>query len=232
MRSVLELERIAAGEMPSDLDVDAVEAVESLRSADRVFINAHPTLPSRPPARRWRGSGIPWQGAVLALAAALAVVVILAMPSFDDGLRIKRGDLGLLVYHRTPAGSEILVDGVELAQGEEIQLACVTAKKREVVILSVDGRGTVTRHFPLDSDRSGQLEPGKPALLPYAYRLDDAPDFELLVAIASERPFAVSAAEDMAKALSRGEGGDAVKRGFSAAEFRIIKKMKDKEPVR
>ena len=232
MRSVLELERIAAGELHSGLEADAVVAVEALRSADRRVLSAQPRLPTRPVAGRGGGVWSPRAGAVLALSAALAAVVMLAMPSFDDGLRIKRGDLGLLVYHRTPSGSEILADGVELGQGEEIQLACVTATKREVVILSVDGRGTVTRHFPLDSDRSGQLEPGKPALLPYAYRLDDAPDFELLVAFASERPFAVSAAEDMAKALSRGEGADAVKRGFSAAEFHIIKKAKDKEPVR
>ncbi|MBN2510728.1 MAG: hypothetical protein JXB03_10640 [Spirochaetales bacterium] len=46
------------------------------------------------------------------------------------------------------------------------------------VLLSIDGRGVVTLHFPYSEYDSQELERGANARLPFAYELDDAPYYE------------------------------------------------------
>jgi hypothetical protein len=53
------------------------------------------------------------------------------------------------------------------------------------VMFSIDGRGTVTRHFPLEKLESVRLEPKGEVSFPTSYQLDDAPGFERFILVTS-----------------------------------------------
>ena len=61
------------------------------------------------------------------------------------------------------------------------------------MILSIDGRGHVTRHFPADDGGPTALSRNKRIFLPNALELDDAPGFERFFLITSPEPIDVKA---------------------------------------
>ena len=67
----------------------------------------------------------------------------------------------LYVYRHASAGDERLADGERAAPGDLLQLAYATTAEGFGVLLSIDGAGTVTQHWP---------EPGRPRAAPVARR--------------------------------------------------------------
>jgi hypothetical protein len=57
------------------------------------------------------------------------------------------------------------------------------------VILSIDGRGTVSRHFPREGEAAGELDKEGVVALDFSYELDDAPGWEQFYFITSDKPF-------------------------------------------
>jgi hypothetical protein len=117
----------------------------------------------------------------------------------------------LVVYRRKAAqaaglpGSERLTDGARAARGDVLQLAYDKAPDGLYgVMLSIDGAGRVTQHMPDEGARTAApLVAVREIPLPSAYELDDAPDFERFVLVASHEPFSVDLALDTARALAR-----------------------------
>lgn len=161
---------------------------------------------------------------MLAVSSALAVVlafVILILPRFrkpaviippvaEEESALVKGiqsiDLSktqLLVYRKNKDLVEILTDGRQAGKGDLLQLAYVTTRDPYGLILSIDGRGGVTLHFPADKGGSSLLELNKKTPLPHAIELDDAPGFERFFLITSGFPIDVSdvlkKAEDLAR---------------------------------
>lgn len=101
----------------------------------------------------------------------------------DGGVRIK-GDPALLVHRLTEAGPELLSDGASVAPGDTVQLQVVPGPYvgSRALVLSVDGRGGVTRHF------SGTLPEGGALALPRSFQLDAAPDFERFYLVLDTAP--------------------------------------------
>jgi hypothetical protein len=97
----------------------------------------------------------------------------------------------LLVYRQIQDQVEILADGEKARAGDLLQLAYVSTEDSYGMILSIDGRGTVTLHLPESKGESTQLEWGKQFLLPNAIELDDAPKFERFFFLTSESPIDV-----------------------------------------
>lgn len=196
MKSSLTYERLSQGEIVLDLNESDVEFLKTLEEEDRAFLARHPALP---PARRLRTLWLPSSlvAAALVLIAGLGPLVAPEVPD----TRVKSADQSLFVYHKTATGTELLGSAAKLGQNDEIQMAYFTAKKRFAAILSVDGRGSVTDHLPLHSRQALEVETAKPELLPYSYRLDDAPDFETLYLVTSERPFDVYQLHPFLKAV-------------------------------
>jgi hypothetical protein len=118
--------------------------------------------------------------------------------------RIKGLAPQLLVHRQAAAGPERLTDGAPAAAGDVVQLAYVAAGRGHGVILSVDGRGAVTLHAPEAGGDSAVLSPSGTHMLPRAYELDDAPDFERFFFISSESPFSLEPVLAAAKALAEG----------------------------
>lgn len=107
------------------------------------------------------------------------------------GDRIKGLAPTLRVYRKTSARSEILSDGAFARKGDIVRVGYEAAGRPYGFILSIDGRGSVTRHLPATGDFAARLEPSSTVLLDQAYELDDAPRWERFYFITGTSRFAV-----------------------------------------
>jgi anti-sigma factor RsiW len=110
-------------------------------------------------------------------------------PTLTEVTRVKGLSPRLGVYRQGPAGAEALSEGALATAGDVVQLTYVAAGAPYGVILSLDGRGTLTLHVPEAGGEAARLEPSGTHALPRAYSLDDAPAFERFFFITSSHPF-------------------------------------------
>ena len=153
--------------------------------------------------------------AALILAAVLVIPWIKGLPdaavsSSGVDRTVVKGDAGidltetrLLVYRKHGGLAEILSDGNEAEAGALLQLGYVAAAEPHGVILSIDGRGGVTRHFPAEAGGSTLLSLHKKSLLPNAIELDEAPGFERFFLVTSDAPIDVAGVLVKAAELGR-----------------------------
>jgi anti-sigma factor RsiW len=97
----------------------------------------------------------------------------------------------LAVYRRTDRGSETMADGAIARAGDLLRLGYPHVTQAYGVILSVDGRGTVTRHLPANGARAALLGHDRVNLLNAAYELDDAPGWERFYFVTADTAFDV-----------------------------------------
>ena len=121
----------------------------------------------------------------------------------------------LLVHRKTGESVELLKNGDLARPGDLLQLAYVSAGEMYGIILSIDGKGVVTMHFPVDGAAVGAaLETHQKVLLPDAIELDDAPVFERFFFVSSESPLDPAAilneARDLAARPDRGLSGSLI----------------------
>ena len=227
MRSALTYERIAKGEIPA-LTADGDEIrVEKLSKDDEEFLRLNPSamFVRRLQARRERKRRAVFLATSGALAACLAAAI--ALPSLaarEEAARIKGGDLEMFAYRKKESGNEILAEDIRLEQGEEIQLAYFAREKSFAAILSVDGRGKITRHMPLHGTEALAIDTPSFALLPYSYKLDDAPSFEDIYFIASPDRFKIAEIEPFLSAgYDNGTPAILLPSPYRYARLRILK---------
>ncbi|MBN2400799.1 MAG: hypothetical protein JXN64_00220 [Spirochaetes bacterium] len=131
--------------------------------------------------------------APIAIAAAAIVVVLLpavkqdvAVIVPDDITREKGKEMSLYLYRKNRNGEiDIMKNGSKAKPGDLLQIGYSSLKNGYGVILSIDGRGKVTLHYPADEKASTRLDAGKKRLLDNSFELDDAPDFERFFFITS-----------------------------------------------
>jgi hypothetical protein len=115
----------------------------------------------------------------------------------------------LLIFRQKRDHVEVLGDENRARAGDLLQLAYVAAGDPFGMILSIDGRGRVTLHFPGDREGSTALVQNRKFLLPNAIELDDAPSFERFFLVTSKAPIDVAAvlgrAEDLASDRGKAE---------------------------
>jgi hypothetical protein len=217
-----ELDDVAAAGVRARLaaegrDVDA--AVAAIAASNREILE---TLPParvaqavRERASRARGARRgSWLFGLPVLAAGVAALVLVARPApqattgqeivlESTGIRIK-GDPELNVYRRRGESSERLGHGARAARGDLLQLAYRSGQKGNFgALLSIDGRGNVTVHWPEgNGGTSARLSAKGEIKLPSSYELDDAPAFERFFLVTSESPFAMSFVLEPARALA------------------------------
>jgi hypothetical protein len=123
--------------------------------------------------------------------------VPLEAPAADSGgERPKGAPVGLVIYRSTESGSETLSDNDFVREGDLIRVAYRAAEPGYGTILSIDGRGVLTVHLPVDGERAVALEPAKTVLLDHAFELDDAPEGEIFFLVAGKSPFELAVAKD------------------------------------
>jgi hypothetical protein len=228
-----QLERFLLDELPPD-EAEAVwrarEADEqvsvrlrAIERSDAEILARHPpeVMAARIRARLGRANHDRATGGsrrtVLAAAASVAAVasVVVVRPfwpaSHDPAAtRVKGLRSQLLLFRKAPAtGVERLVPGSVAHDRDLLQVAYQVTDRSHGVIVSVDGRGTLTRHLPVTGTEAAPLQTGATVPLPAAYELDDAPRFERFYLVTADAPFPVATVEDAVRRQHRhGAPGD------------------------
>ena len=124
------------------------------------------------------------------LASVLFILLVL-LPRQGDEMRLKGtqdADLtktNLMIHRKSGESIETLKNG-DLAQaGDLLQVAYVAADASHGMIISIDGDGMVTLHYPYNKDDTTRLEQDKKIPLTHAYELDQAKEFERFFFITS-----------------------------------------------
>jgi anti-sigma factor RsiW len=170
---------------------------------------------------RFGSSGLRKVPALVWSICAAALVVIVALPliilknprqaEFGDrikGASTENSSIELSVYIKEKSSGEgvKLTNQANVREGNTVQLAYQVSggasAEKYGIIFSIDGRSSVTMHFPYAPWQSTLLESGKPVPLDEAYTLDDAPDYEIFFFVTGEKPLDVGKVMDTAKQLA------------------------------
>jgi hypothetical protein len=210
---------------PPDMARAIERAIEQRERVERVqSVRASAGTPSRP--SRWAVAG-----GLVTLAGAAAMVMLVVQPAGGpetDGprpevIRLKGG--GQLIIHRVAGdGSQrAMEEGSRVDDGDVLQVGYRSGGARYGVIASVDGRGTITVHYP-DGRRAGELSAGGVVSLAHSYELDDAPGYEQFFFVTSEQPFDVAVVTQALGAWTRTDGGElALPAGFEQTSLQLRK---------
>jgi hypothetical protein len=201
--SDLAVEQMALGERPSD-PAAAARVAEIAASNDEI-LRAYPPermreqILRRAQRQRRAARAIAWSLAATATVAAFVMMV----PTLDAPTERTKGlQPHLLAWRKTAGEPETLGDGARVQRGDVLQLAYIAAGARHGVIVSLDGRGQTTLHFPREPMESTRLSPDGAVLLEDAYELDDAPAFERFFFVTSDGPLDASAVVEAVQRLS------------------------------
>ncbi|QAT88949.1 ActD-like protein [Corallococcus coralloides] len=212
--------RLAALEADSRATLEALPPARVAREVKARFARAgSPTTAPRAEASPSRPSWRFLPALVPVLAAATLVVLVrpgassqeqeardpwpaTGTPGVLEPTRSKGLQPRLDVHRQSGTRTERLTDGAPAQAGDVVQLSYTAAGHAHGVILSVDGRGTVTPHLPAPGDTSAPLERSGSHLLPRAYELDDAPGFERFFLVTSDTPFELEGVMAAARVLA------------------------------
>ncbi|MCP5103721.1 MAG: hypothetical protein GY950_10105 [bacterium] len=154
--------------------------------------------------------------------------------TLPDGTRIK-GDQtidmtkpNLMIYRQKNDAAELLKKGVIAKAGDLLQIAYVAGGEPNGVILSIDGNGVVTLHYPEKITQTTALLKKKKVFLGSAYELDEAPGFERFFFITSKTKINVNEVLTKAKQLARDtnraqKGSIELKNTLKQTSFLIVK---------
>ncbi len=142
--------------------------------------------------------------------------------------RIKGLRPRLVLFRKTPTGSEEIADGAAVRRGDEVRVGYHAAGRPYGVILSIDGRGTVTFHLPAQGSQAVRLRSGGTVLLSHGYELDDAPRFERFYFVTSETPFLLTPVREAARRAAASGAAAALKLPgtFEQSTFSLLKEKK------
>jgi hypothetical protein len=214
------LERFLLGELPeetmeeirriADEDTIVQARLDELKRSNQQILDEYPVerMASRIQARLLRdNAGRSTAGrrrtlrfalvpAGLVAALALAVFVLPNLPrtgnvTAPDVTRIKGPSAHFRLHRKTATGSELLEDECRAAEKDLVLLQYQTDQPAYGAILSVDGRGTITRHLPESGTQAVELELGGSHFLAHAYELDDAPGWEVFYFVTFPSPFTI-----------------------------------------
>jgi hypothetical protein len=110
------------------------------------------------------------------------------VPGTDDGETVfVKGGARMWIDRIGPAGAHRLSSGDAVANGDRLQVHYDAADHELGVIVSIDGGGATTLHFPSEPDDAPTLAGGGGVALDHSYELDDAPGFERFFFVTAPR---------------------------------------------
>lgn len=200
---------------------EAREAIAEIERSNAEILAAYPASAMRRAveeklaskgARETRGRIIPFgrRGSVAGLAAAACCVLAVSFLSINTLIarnsaapggtvsgtvavadRVKGSGPRIFAYLKEEKGPRLLAPETRVAAGDTVQISYVSGGDQFGAIVSVDGTGNVTQHFPESGDRSGELSQTGEIPLDYSYRLDDAPRFERFFLVSGKSDFSM-----------------------------------------
>jgi hypothetical protein len=131
--------------------------------------------------------------------------------SMTEATRLKGVRPHLTVYRKTAGGAEELASGQPARQRDVLQISYTAADARYGVIVSLDGRGTLTWHLPPGAAGAPGAAPALTrqgeVVLSSAYELDDAPGFERFFLVYSAASFDARVVEQAVRKLASRSAG-------------------------
>jgi len=149
-------------------------------------------------------------------AAAVFLLFFSILPIFRDSLitttphienetiRLKGNTPSLYIYRGNNADAELLNSNSLVKERDLLQISYDSAGTKYGVIFSIDGRGTVTLHFPDNVYSNTRLDFGGKVYLPYSYELDNAPFFERFFFITSDSEIDTNELMEKAGRIAKG----------------------------
>jgi hypothetical protein len=151
--------------------------------------------------------------AMASAAACLAIAAFIVVPKTGDGIassgllasaeRAKGNGPKLFIYLKDGNNAVELENEATVKKDDLLQLSYVASGAQYGFILSIDGNGVVTSHFPDSGASSAKLTTTGEVPLDFAYQLDDAPAFERFFFITGSKPFTVASFMENIKIRSR-----------------------------
>ena len=174
------------------------------RTVDRVLARREPP---RPAWGRLLVAVLPAGG----LALATAMLLLTPRPPLDY-LGAKGSALSLRVWAGSAEGAREVVDGERIPADARLRFQVTSGRPCRLWLLSVDGRGEVSRLFPARGDAPAGVTGG--TTLPGGVALDGLAGPERLYAVCSEDPIPLEQVERSVRGAVAG-AADAVRRGPS-----------------
>ena len=143
------------------------------------------------------------------------LTLALGEPAASD-TRIKGLEPALALFRKTARGAEPLQPGATAKPGDVLRIGYRAGGMTYGAIFSVDGNGNVTRHWPETGARAGRFEAGE-VLLPEAFELDAAPDYERFYLFAAASAFDLKGLDDALKS------GLTVRPPASGQDLRVVR---------
>jgi hypothetical protein len=214
------LERVVLGEVPgvdrNQLTEDEKIRYDGLVESNRQILEHFPPVGvaeevmrrTRLAARRTRRRRGMWVAGLASAATAAAVVAVDLTGDSEGPERSKgvapatAGGVALVVHRKTRTGAERLEAGDRIDEGDLLQISYGPGRGGHGAVVSLDGRGVVTLHWP-ESD-AGVLPELRPegATLGKSYQLDDAPAFERFLLVQCSEALPVERVIRAARRLS------------------------------
>lgn len=203
----------------SDLKVSDREILAQYSAADmqKLVVAKLAARASERPAEKIRVVKFPSQRimkfAVAAAVLCLAVMIPVFVKNGNAGRASGAGAAGITLEAASSAerakgvgprmhiyrqeGTEVvrLENRTYVKEGDLLAISYIASGAKYGFILSIDGNGCVTQHYPLYGDMAVQLSSDGEVPLEDAYRLDDAPSFERFLLITSDKEFSIREVE-------------------------------------
>lgn len=139
--------------------------------------------------------------------------------------QVRHKGIARLIVHKQ-GGKDPLRAGATVAAGELLQLSYATGPEGHGVIVSLDGSGIATQHWPSTVDGPTSLSPGL-VQLDHAYELDDAPGFERFFFVTSNAAIdpgvVLQAARALGETAAPAESDLSLPEGMSQVSFMLRK---------
>jgi len=104
-------------------------------------------------------------------------------------------------------------------ESDLIQLTYNAAGNKYGIIFSIDGRGVITLHYPVNEDSSPLIDPNGSHSLPFSYELDDAPEFERFYFVSSKQNFDINTILKSAKDILKYDYPETIEKLNLSADF-------------
>jgi hypothetical protein len=114
-----------------------------------------------------------------------------------------------------------LSDGAQVKPHDVVQVAFDLQGAPHAVVVSVDGAGNATLHWPAPGTNDTRTPAGFKAL-PQSFELDEAPGFERFFLVTSQTPLSPPALLDAARRAAR-EGSLVVPPGADSRSLLLVK---------
>lgn len=168
---------------------------------------------------------------------ATCCLLVLIIPTFiikpKPNFRLKGEESTISIYKKTSDNSTRLSNLAQVKEGDILQVSYISRTHTHGVIFSIDGRGSITLHYPNSKDAPNKLENNKEVALNESFELDDSPDYEVFFFVTSTESFNINSILKAGKKLVQNPKGTLEKGklplGDSFSQYSIILKKETKE---